>query len=121
MTRLLSKLSCLAVFGAALLPLAAHADGRLDWSGNVDDRASVFIHGRDVRTQTLSGKSVSNVNTQEFGRLPDDRAVFVNVTKRGRGTVRVVQQPGPFNNYTAVVRIHDPQPGASHYRFRLEW
>ena len=110
-----------ALLGATLLPLAAHADGRLDWSGDVDDRASVSIHGRDVRTQTLSGKSAANVNAQMFGRLPTERSVFVNVTKRGRGRVRVVQQPRPFNNYTAVVRIYDPQPGAGHYRFRLEW
>jgi hypothetical protein len=111
----------LAFLGAMALPIAAHADGRLDWSGNVDDRAAVSIHGRDVRTQTVSGKSVQNVNLQMFGRLPTERPVFVNLTKRGRGSVRVVQQPGPFNNYTAIVRIHDPQPGAAHYRFRLEW
>lgn len=117
----LPKLSCLAVLAAALLPLAAHADGRLDWSGNVDDRASISIHGRNVQTQTISGKPVQSVTTHIFGRLPTKHPVFVNITKRGRGTVRVVQQPGPFNNYTAVVRIHDPQPGADHYRFRLEW
>ncbi len=111
----------MSLLGAMMLPLAAHADGRLDWSGDVDDRASVSIHGRDVRTQTISGKSVENANTQMFGRLPTERPIFVNATKRGRGSVRVVQQPGPDNNYTAVVRIHDPQPGAGHYRFRLEW
>ena len=87
----------------------------------MDDRASGSIHGRDVQTRTLSGKSVENADSQIFGRLPTERPVFVNLTKRGRGTVRIVQQPGPFNNYTAVVRIHDPQPGAAHYRFRLEW
>lgn len=120
MTRFLPAVS-LALLGAMALPLAAHADGRLDWSGDVDDRASVSIHGRDVRTQTLSGKSVENADSQVFGRLPTERPIFVNVTKRGRGTVRVVQQPSSFNNYTAVVRVHDPQPGAGHYRFQLEW
>ncbi len=121
MTRTFLPAVSLALLGAMALPLAAHADGRLDWSGDVDDRASVSIHGRDVRTQTLSGKSAENVSSQMFGRLPTERSVFINVTKRGRGMVRVIQQPGPFNNYTAVVRIHDPQPGAGHYRFRLEW
>ena len=117
----LPKLSCIAVLAATLLPLAAHADGRLNWSGNVDDRASVSIHGRDVRTQTVSGKPVQGVTTRMFGRLPTEHPIFVNMTKRGRGTVRVVQQPRSSNDYTAVVRIHDPQPGAGHYRFQLEW
>ncbi len=121
MTRSFIPAVSLAVLGVMMLPLVAHADGRLDWSGDVDDRAAVSIHGRDVQTRTLSGKSVASADSQMFGRLPTERPVFVNVTKRGRGTVRVVQQPGPFNNYTAVVRIHDPQPGAGHYRFRLEW
>ena len=120
MTRFLTAAS-LAVLGAMTLPLAAHADGRLMWSGDVDDRASVTLHGRDVRTDTVSGKSVNNVSSQIFGRLPTDRPVFVSVDKRGRGTVRVAQQPSPFNNFTAVVRIHDPQPGSSHYRFILNW
>ena len=69
----------------------------------------------------MSGKSVNNVNSQVFGRLPMDHPVFLTPDKRGLGSVRVVQQPRPFNNFTAGVRIHDPQPGASHYRFRLNW
>ena len=119
--KLLKLASALAVVGAMALPLAAHADGQLVWSGDVDDRAQITIHGRDVRTDTLSGKSVGNVNSQVFGRLPTDHPVFLALDKRGRGSVRVVQQPRPFNNFTAVVRIHDPQPGAGHYRFRLNW
>lgn len=118
---LLPIASCLAVLGTALVPLAAHADGRLVWAGSVDDRAEVALHGRDVQTRTLSGKSVDSVNSQIFGRLPEGRPVFVSLRGRGRGTVRVVQQPRPDNNFTAVVRIHDPQPGSDHYRFTLEW
>jgi hypothetical protein len=118
--KLLKIASVLAVAGTMALPLAAHA-GQLVWSGNVDDRATVTIHGRDVRTNTVSGKSVDNTNSQIFGRLPTDHPVFVSLNKRGRGMVRVVQQPRPFNNFTAVVRIHDPQPGAGHYRFTLNW
>ena len=112
--------STLAVAGAMALPLAAHA-GQLRWSGNVDDRATVTLHGRDVRTDTNSGKSVENVSSQIFGRLPTDHPVFVSLDKRGRGMVRVVQQPRPFNNFTTVVRIHDPQPGTGQYRFTLNW
>ena len=118
--KLLKLASVLAVAGALAMPLAAHA-GQLVWSGNVDDRATVTLHGRDVQTNTVSGKSVNDVNSQIFGRLPTDHPVFVSLDKRGRGMVRIVQQPRPFNNFTAVVRIHDPQPGAGHYRLALNW
>ena len=113
--------ACLALIGSVVIPTAAQAQGRLAWSGDVDDRATVSLHGRDVQTQTVSGKSVSNSNSQVMGRLPTERPVFVSLRKRGRGMVRIVQQPRPFNNYTAVVRIHDPQPGSGHYRFTLDW
>ncbi len=118
--KLLKLASVLAVAGALAMPLAAHA-GQLVWSGNVDDRATVTLHGRDVQTNAVSGKSVNDVNSQIFGRLPTDHPVFVSLDKRGRGMVRIVQQPRPFNNFTAVVRIHDPQPGAGHYRLALNW
>ncbi len=120
MKRFLPFVSCLVLGGAALLPLAAHAQGRLEWSGTVDDRATVSLHGRDIQTRTVSGRSVSTASSQVFGRLPN-RPVFVSLRKRGRGTVRVVQQPRPSNGYTAVVRIYDPQPGDARYRFTLLW
>ena len=113
--------SCLAVLGAMVIPAAAQAQGRMVWSGDVDDRATVSLHGRDVQTQTVSGKSVSNSSSQVMGRLPTERPVFVSLQKRGRGMVRIVQQPRPSNDFTTVVRIHDPQSGSGHYRFTLNW
>ena len=118
--QILKIASVLAIAGTMALPLAAHA-GQLVWRGTVDDRATVTLHGRDVQTNTDSGKAVENTDAQVSGRLPTERPTFVSLDGRGRGTIRVVQQPRPSNNFTAIVRVHDPQPGASRYRFRLTW
>ena len=103
-----------------MLPLAAQAQGRVVWSGSVDDTAVISVHGSDVQTRTVSGKSVTNVNTQIRGRLPH-RPVFVSLRRRGRGQVQVTEQPRRDNDFTAKVRIHDPQPGSHFYRFALVW
>ena len=121
-------LGAAALFGALLMPAAAQRPfaggpprGHVSWSGDVDDTVTVSVHGTDVRTQTVSGKDVSNPSIQVVGRLPD-RAVRVVLRRvNGRGDVRIVQQPNPRNNFTARVRIHDPQSGSSHYSFVLGW
>lgn len=116
--KLLKIALVLAATGTLALPSAAHA-GQLVWRGAVDDQATITLHGRDVQTNTVSGKAVENADSQVSGRLPTERPAFVSLD--GRGTLRVVQQPRPSNNFTAVVRVHDPQPGAGRYRFRLNW
>jgi hypothetical protein len=72
-----------------------------------------------MHTQTVSGKSVTNARI--FGRLPQ-RVRHVDLEReRGRGRIRIVQQPRPANDYMVGVRIRDPQAGSSHYEFTLAW
>jgi hypothetical protein len=33
----------------------------------------------------------------------------------------VIQQPGPRNGYTGIIRISDPQPSFGHYTFDATW
>ena len=126
-----------ALPGTALLPSPVHAapfyqngDGgnndrtaasELTWGGDVDDTTLVSLHHRDVRTRTVHGKDADNVSTQIFGRLPEAPIYVFLRDHDGRGSVRVVQQPTPDNDFTAVVRVHDPQRGRSHYDFTLAW
>lgn len=111
----------LAAFAAFAAPTAAFADGRVAWSGKVDDTAIISIQARDVQTETVTGNSVSAVSTEFSGRLPR-RPVFVSLSRwDGRGQVRLIQQPTSRNGFTARVRIHDPQAGSSRYRFTLNW
>ncbi|MGO8671703.1 MAG: hypothetical protein ACLQVD_10110 [Capsulimonadaceae bacterium] len=95
--------------------------GQLQWSGNVDDTTVIYVHRDSVRTVTISGKDATNVNPVLRGRLPR-RPEFVDLTDvSGRGDVRIVQEPNPRNDFTAAVRIHDPQPGRGFYSFTLRW
>ncbi len=112
--------SCLTVVGALALPMAAQAHGRVAWTGTVDDTALVTVHGQNVQTRSLTHQAVKNIDVQADGRLPH-RPVFVSLRSRGRGQVFVAQQPRFSNDFTATVRIHDPQPGSSRYHFVLVW
>ena len=111
----------LAALGTIAAP--AHADPRpaMTWSGDVDDTTLITFHGRDVRTRDVSGKASTQTSAQVFDRLPHGPIRVFLTERAGRGQVRVVQQPNPGNDFTATVRIHDPQPGRGHYDIALAW
>jgi hypothetical protein len=97
-------------------------DGRLRWSGSVDDEVEVRIQGRNIETRRLSGNVVRDVRAGLSGRALPRRDLQVRVRERqGRGTVTVVQQPGQWNGYTAVIRIRDRQGGYGYYDFDVTW
>jgi hypothetical protein len=97
-------------------------DGSLRWSGSVDDEVEIRIQGRNVDTRTLSGNVVRDVRANINGRALPRRDLQIRVRERqGRGTVSVVQQPGQWNGYTAVIRVRDRQGGYGHYDFDVSW
>lgn len=115
-----------ALFLLTALPLTASAQrvlrhGSVTWSGDVDDTAIVTVHQSSVRTQVLRGKSSGNVNAQFLGRLPSRPVRLLLLQRRGRGQIRIVEQPNAGNNFTGRVRIHDPQAGSGFYSFVLSW
>lgn len=94
----------------------------LRWSGIVDDLVELRIRGRTVDVIERSGARTQQVRSQ-FGPqgLPRQDAVVRLQRADGRGTVSVVQQPAPWNSYTAVVRIRDSRGGADRYDLELVW
>jgi hypothetical protein len=97
-------------------------DGMLRWTGAVDDEVEIRIQGRNVNTRTLSGNGARDVRANLNGRALPRRDVQVRVRERqGRGTVTVVQQPGQWNGYTAVIRVRDRQGGFGYYDFDVTW
>ncbi len=97
-------------------------DGSVRWSGSVDDEVEIRIQGRNVETRRLSGNVVRDVRANLNGRALPRRDLQVSVRQRqGRGTVTVVQQPGQYNGYTAVIRVNDRQGGYGHYDFDVNW
>jgi len=96
--------------------------GTLRWSGRVDDVVELRISGRRVDAITRSGQRVEDVNSNIRGSGLPSRDVTVMLDRNsGRGSVQVVQQPSSWNGYTAVIRIYDPQGGASFYDFSAYW
>lgn len=91
------------------------------WSGRVDNEVEIRLQGRSVSYRTLSGAALRDVRLDTQQGLPREEG-FVSVTQRnGRGTVTVIEQPTARNNYTAVIRVRDPQGGASTYDFDVMW
>lgn len=96
--------------------------GFLRWSGRVDDVVELRITGRRVDAIARSGQPLRDVSSNLRGNGLPARAVTVRTeTQVGRGSVDVVQQPAAWNNYTAIIRIHDPRGGASLYDLNIYW
>lgn len=95
--------------------------GVLTWSGRVDDVLLLEIRDRNVRDRIVSGQQAERVRFDFSSSLPNRE---VNVTadkRRGRGDVRVVEQPSRRNGYTAVIEIRDRQGGAADYEIEVRW
>jgi hypothetical protein len=87
----------------------------------VDETEIISVHGDQIHDRDVRGKGVNNEDVDFNGRLPRGPYTVFLRDWDGRGDVRVIQQPGPDNDFTAAVRIHDPQPGQGHYHFTLVW
>lgn len=136
MLQSISKIAALAAVCLAMaIPAIAQGPGpgpnpggpdqaanSVSWSGDVDQAATVFFHGHHAWVDNVKGKTVTNMVFDFNPDLPPDHHVDVHLADvHGRGTVELLQQPTPDNNYTAAVRIRDPDAGRGHYHFRLVW
>ncbi len=96
--------------------------GSLNWSGRVDDVVEIQISGRRIDAITRSGVRVSEVNANIGGGGLPNRNVNLQIDQRsGRGSIAVIQQPGAWNGYTAIIRINDSRSGAAYYDFTAYW
>jgi hypothetical protein len=92
--------------------------GLLHWTGDVDKTVVVRWRGGRAMLQTAEGDVARNVRADVAGVGLPDRDVTLRIVQReGRGSVIVEQQPSSGNNYTAVIRVNDPQSGYGHYDF----
>jgi hypothetical protein len=95
--------------------------GSLTWRGRVDDVTLLEIRDRSVRDRVISGQPAQRVNYNFSSALPRSE-VQVTVDKRkGRGEVRVVEQPNRRNGYTAIIEIRDSSGGAADYEIEVRW
>jgi hypothetical protein len=97
------------------------ANGTASWSGRVDDRANIIIHGGTIRSEDVSGTGLQ-VGYQNINGVLPRRAVTVSARKTdGRGDVRVIQQPNRSNDFTAIVQVVDSRGGSDNYRVDISW
>lgn len=95
--------------------------GRAFWRGIVDDRVQLVLRDRSMRVETVSGRAYPDGTSSFTAALPD-RRVSVEVNKqKGRGSVRVLQQPSRDNDFTAVIEIYDDGGGAKEYQLEISW
>lgn len=92
--------------------------GLLHWSGDVDKTVVVRWRGDRAMLQTVDGATARNVRADVAGIGLPARDVNLRIVQReGRGNIVIEQQPSSGNDYTAVIRINDPQDGYGHYDF----
>lgn len=98
-----------------------YSQGSVRWRGRVDQTVNVVVAGTDVSAEDIAGTGLSGVDFSINGYLAN-RPGSVNVRKiRGRGTVKVLEQPSRNNGYTAVIQIFDANGGADNYEVEITW
>ena len=96
-------------------------NGRIRWTGRVDDDVRITFRGGTADVETLGGTEYSDSQPQFANSLPLRRVTVRLEKRRGRGEVYIEQQPSRQNNFAVVVRIKDTRGGASDYEFDLIW
>jgi hypothetical protein len=96
--------------------------GQCDIRLQVDDQAEVSVHGDTVSLHTVSGREARDDGSECNLPLPNrEIRGFTFEVKDSRGDIRLVQEPGARNNFTAIVGIRDTGSRDGRYHFRLSW
>jgi hypothetical protein len=96
-------------------------NGRIRWTGRVDDDVRITFRGGTAEVETLGGTEYSDSQPNFANSLPSRRVTVRLEKRRGRGEVYIEQQPSRQNNFAVVVRVKDSRGGASEYEFDLIW
>jgi hypothetical protein len=98
------------------------AEGTYDILVQVDGEAFLYVQDKNLKYLPLSGGPIQDKGTNYTQGIP--RAVFnsFNIKKNaGRGTVDLYEEPNTKNDYTAVIRVTDKNPGSDFYAIQLTW
>ncbi len=95
--------------------------GHLRWQGTVDGSDLIMVRGDRVWTQHMAANPIQDATFDISAPLPRADVNVALRQLRGRGRVHLVEEPSRENNFTATVRIDDPQAGADFYAFELTW
>lgn len=100
----------------------AAADGMCRLRVFVDDKAQVQVRGDQVVVRTETGERSYDQGSVCTQPLPFNRVDDFRVTlESGRGTLHDVVAPTRRNNFTAALRIDDPQRAGETYEMVVAW
>ena len=96
--------------------------GQCDIRLQVDGEVEVTVRGDRVDVRTVSGKDARDDGSECSLPLPkiEIGGFHFQVMER-RDEIRLVDEPGPRNGFSAVVHIRDNGAGEGRYHFRLSW
>ena len=96
--------------------------GQCDIRLQVDDQVEVSVHLDQVAIRTISGRDAYDDGSECNAPLPNrDVPGFRFEVMDSRNEIRLVAEPSPRNNGTAVIFIRDSSGGFGRYHFRLSW
>jgi hypothetical protein len=120
----------MSVSFAAAAPVASAQYGRqqqsarneiLEWSGKVDREIRIQIDNRRATVLEVGSNERARRRVNMINSIPNRPGTLSVQVLQGRGRVDVIQQPNARNGYTAVIRLRDPDGGASRYRIAAYW
>ncbi len=87
----------------------------------MDDNVQLLIRDDRIEVRTIGGSPYNNATYNFTSPLPGRRVNVSAVKLKGRGEVRVIQQPSRDNDFTAVVEVRDSGGGARDYELEVSW
>jgi len=93
----------------------------LEWQGQVDREIRIQIDNRQASVIEVGSNERTRRRVNMMGAIPNRPGTLYVQVLQGRGRVDVIQQPNARNGYTAVIRLRDPDGGASRYRIAAYW
>ncbi len=125
----LAALACLPAsadsqFRVRLVPNGAVPTGKAqcDIRLQVDEEVEITLRRDTVFLHTLSGGEARDDGSECTQPLPARELTgFAFSVQDKRNRVRLVEHPGPANNFAIVVRIRDTEAGYGRYHFHLSW
>jgi hypothetical protein len=91
------------------------------WRGRVDAEILLEVRGASVIEKNVAGRSYNNGRFTFSAPMPARELELRIENRKVRGSAEIVEKPAYSNNYTAVIRIRDPQKDAADYEFELVW
>lgn len=96
--------------------------GQLEFRGRIDNEVDLYVRGDQINSVVKSGQLVKVERFRFTQPLPAVALSSIGVAKKdGRGSVELLQRPDSTNDFTAIIRVTDPQSGSDRYHFVLSW